>query len=78
MLFTHGGILQHILAALIVSRRTWSVATGNTAVFDFDIDRAAWRRDLAEGTSLSSFKILAFNDTSHLGSRSATRGPDDV
>lgn len=78
MLFTHGGILQHIVAALLGTQRTWSFAAGNTALFDLEIDRAAWRREHAAGAGLSSFKLHAFNDTTHLANAPATRGPDDV
>ena len=46
VLITHGGILQHILAALLGSRRTWGFSAGNTAVFDLEIDRAALRHEL--------------------------------
>lgn len=78
VLFTHGGILQHILAALLGTRRTWSFAAGNTAIFNLELDRAAWRREHAAGAGLSSFKLLAFNDTSHLAAAGPTRGPDDI
>lgn len=78
VLFTHGGMLQHILAALLGTRRTWGFAAGNTAIFELEIDRGAWCNEHAAGTGVSSFKVLAFNDTAHLATAGATRGPDDV
>ncbi len=78
LLFTHGGILQHILAALLGTRRTWGIAAGSTAIFELEIDRAAWYREQAAGTALTSFKLLAFNDNAHLATGAKTRGPDDV
>lgn len=66
VLFTHGGILQHILAALLGTNRTWGVTSANTAVFDFVVNRARWRDAEASAAAVRHFHILAFNDSSHL------------
>ena len=66
LLVTHGGILTHILAALMGTDRTWEMRVENTAVFDFSIDMARWRKDGDELLIGSNFRINRFNDASHL------------
>lgn len=80
VLFTHGGILQHILAALLGTSRTWGVAAGNTAIFDLELDRSTWWRPHEAPPGIGAFRLCAFNDTAHLNGASAPppRGPDDV
>ena len=65
VLFTHGGILQWIFAALMDSERVWSLGARNTALFDFAIDSEQWRNgDGRDDTSL--WRIERFNDSDHL------------
>ena len=65
VLFTHGGILQWIFAALMSSERAWSLGARNTALFDFAIDSEQWRNgDGRDNTSL--WRIERFNDSDHL------------
>ncbi len=65
VLFTHGGILQWIFAALMDSERAWSLGARNTALFDFVIDLEQWRNgDGHDNTSL--WRIERFNDSDHL------------
>ena len=65
VLFAHGGILQCIVAALMGTDRVWSVAVGNTAVFEFEIDLERWRQDVDRQNN-RRWSILRFNDTEHL------------
>ncbi len=65
VLFAHGGILQCIVAALMGTDRVWSVAVGNTAVFEFEIDLERWRQDVDRQNN-RRWNILRFNDTEHL------------
>lgn len=65
LLFTHGGILQHMLAALMGTDRTWGVPVKNTGVFDFAIDLDHW----SSGDEIHHnfyWRIDRFNDASHL------------
>ncbi len=66
MLFTHGGILQFILAALMGTDRVWGVPVGNTAIFEFALDRRRWASEGADRLNNSFWRILRFNDTTHL------------
>ncbi len=66
LMFTHGGILQYILAALMGTERTWGVSVDNTAVFELTLDLERWSLD---GDSLLNnflWRIVHFNDASHL------------
>jgi broad specificity phosphatase PhoE len=66
LVFTHGGIMQHILAALLGTHRTWGVSVDNTGVFEFTLDMERWAQD---GDILHSpfwWRIARFNDCSHL------------
>ena len=65
LVFTHGGILQHILAALMGTDRTWGVSIENTGVFEFTLDMERWTQG---GDVLHSpfwWRIERFNDASH-------------
>ena len=66
VLFTHGGILTHMLAALMGTDRAWGTHVGNTALFDFSIDLVRWTRDGATRHNASLWRIDRFNDVSHL------------
>ena len=63
---THGGILQHILAALLGMDRTWGTHVRNTAVFDFTIDKSLWAPDRGARLVPVHHRINRFNDASHL------------
>ena len=63
---SHGGILRHIIPALLGTPRSWAIDIGNTAVFDFRVDSTHWDE---EGDALLNpelWRIERFNDTSHL------------
>ena len=64
--FAHGGIISHLFAELMGSKRLWSVHAENTAVYEFNVDVDLWDQD---GTALNVsnlWRIVRFNDTSHL------------
>ena len=73
VLVSHGGILQHVISALLGANRTWGYAVRNTALFDFDVDVDRWR--LADETLVNTnvCRINRFNDASHLD---AAPGPE--
>ena len=66
LMVTHGGILQHILAALLGMDRTWGTHVRNTAVFDFTIDKSLWAPDRGARLVPVHHRINRFNDASHL------------
>ena len=66
LVFTHGGILQFMIASLLGTDRTWGIGAQNTGIFDFSLDLARWSQD---GDSLHNpvlWSISRFNDASHL------------
>jgi broad specificity phosphatase PhoE len=66
LMFTHGGILEYMVAALMGTERTWGISVPNTAVFTFTLDMERWSLD---GDSLQNpfhYRIVCFNDASHL------------
>ncbi len=70
LMVCHGGIIQQTVAALMQSRRVWSVPVENTAVFEFAFDADAWDSD--EDALLDNYRlwrIIRFNDASHLRGR---------
>ena len=64
--FTHGGILQHIIGALLGTDRTWGFPVLNTAVFDFSLDRQNWSSQGNIRFNTHHWIISRFNDASHL------------
>ena len=66
VMVTHGGILQHILAVLLGTDRTWGTTVHNTGVFDFSIDKERWPLDGEHRLVGTYFRINRFNDASHL------------
>ena len=66
LLVTHGGILQHLLAELLGTARTWGSWTPNTALFEFTIDLDRWSMDGDTLLSTAFWRIERFKDTAHL------------
>ena len=66
LMVTHGGILQHILAALLGTDRVWGMYVRNTAVFDFTVDKGGRAQDAPGRQVASTHWINRFNDASHL------------
>lgn len=67
LLVSHGGFIQHMISVLIGSRHTWGIQVGNTAIFDFSIDKQRWSiLEPKYQHSTSFFKINRFNDSAHI------------
>ena len=66
LVFTHGGILTHIVAQLLEMDRLWALDIRNTAVFEFVIDMDRWHEGGLARTNLNLWRIVRFNDASHL------------
>lgn len=65
-ILSHHWILEHLVAALLGSDRTWQLTIPNTAVFEFWIDRDRWLED-GMPLGISDFwQIKRFSDCSHL------------
>ena len=65
LVFTHGGILQHMVAELMGTGRTWEISVHNTALFEFILDIDQWPLDGAGLKSGFRWSIVHFNDASH-------------
>ena len=66
VVFTHGGILQFMIAKLLGTGRTWGVGAQNTGIFEFSFEPESWSKD---GDTLNDpvfWRITRFNDASHL------------
>lgn len=65
---SHGWILQHLIAAMLGSDRTWHVPIKNTAVFEFWLERSRWtlHPDNPNRWNSDLWHIRRFNDTTHL------------
>lgn len=67
-IITHSWILQHLIAAMLGSDRTWHVSIKNTAVFEFWLERSRWalHPDNPNRWNSDLWHIRRFNDTTHL------------
>ena len=67
LMFTHGGIMGHMLAALLDTGRTWGLGVRNTAVFELSVDAERWwHNDHATYHNTELWRVHRFNDSSHL------------
>ena len=66
LLFTHGGILVHIIERLLGTDRLWGLGVHNTAVFDFSIDVDNWHLEGQIRANINLWRINRFNDARHL------------
>ena len=66
LVFSHGGILTHVIAKLLGTDRLWSLSVRNTAVFEFVIDVDKWHMDGRTRTNMDLWSIIRFNDARHL------------
>jgi broad specificity phosphatase PhoE len=64
--FSHGGILQHIIAAFLGADRSWGIRVRNTAVFDFSLDKNLWHEAGRSRLNTRHWRIHCFNDAAHL------------
>lgn len=67
LVVSHGGILQHVIAALLGTKRVWGYTTHNTAIFDFDVDIENWHDEDEQFIRTTGCRINRFNDVMHLG-----------
>ena len=75
LLVSHGGFMQHMISVLMGSTYTWGIQIGNTAIFEFSIDKQRWNRlETKYQHSASFFKIDRFNDSTHIGKPSLLSG----
>ncbi len=66
LMVSHGGILKHVLSALLGTPRYWGIDVGNTAIFDFQIDSTRWGEGGGALMNSRLWRINRFNDASHL------------
>ena len=66
LVFSHGGILTHVIARLLGTGRLWFLGIRNTAVFEFSIDVDSWHMDGRTRTNVNLWRISRFNDAGHL------------
>ncbi len=70
MLFSHGGILRHIISRLLGTDQVWALDIDNTSIFEFTVDVDSWQSDPKSRTNVKLWRIDRFNDSRHL------EGPD--
>lgn len=63
---SHSWILQHLIAELLGSDRSWRLRAGNTALFEFWLDRSRWNLDNQNRFNTDLWQIRRFNDNRHL------------
>ena len=66
LVFSHGGILTHVIARLLGTDRLWFLSIRNTAIFEFSIDVDSWHIDGRTRTNVNLWRISRFNDAGHL------------
>ncbi len=66
LVFSHGGILTHVIARLLGTDRLWFLSIRNTAVFEFSVDVDSWHMDGPTRINGNLWHIHRFNDASHL------------
>lgn len=70
LIVTHSWLLQHLIAALLGSDRTWRLASNNTGIFEFWIERSRWHRTDHSRLNTDLWQIRRLNDTQHLHAES--------
>jgi broad specificity phosphatase PhoE len=65
LVISHQWILQQVIARLMGCDRTWGLPMGNTACFEFWLDRDRWAETGANRLNTELWQIKRFNDTSH-------------
>jgi broad specificity phosphatase PhoE len=63
---SHSWILQHLIAELMGSDRSWRIHARNTAIFEFWIDQSRWQRSDQNCFNTDLWQIRRFNDHQHL------------
>jgi broad specificity phosphatase PhoE len=65
-IMTHSWILQHLIAELMQSDRSWRLRATNTALFEFWVDRDRWFKNDQNRFNTDLWQIRRFNDSRHL------------
>lgn len=66
-IITHSWILQHLIAELLGSDRSWRLRATNTALFEFWIDQSRWHQSASTSRfNTDLWQVRRFNDTHHL------------
>jgi broad specificity phosphatase PhoE len=68
-IITHGGFLQHLVAAILGSDRTWGFSISPTALFEFELDLDRWNMSDQNRYNTLLWKIRRFNDATHLNDK---------
>ena len=68
---SHGGLLPHLIAALLGCDRVWGIPIPPTALFEFWLDLSRWHagNDRSANLNSSLWQIRRFNDCQHLNPR---------
>ncbi len=66
LIFSHGGILTHVINQLLGANRLWLLSIRNTAIFEFTFDVDIWHADDRTAVNGGQWHIHRFNDASHL------------
>lgn len=61
----HHWILQHVITCLLGCDRAWGLPMGNTACFEFWLDRDRWYQSGPNRLNTELWQIKRFNDTTH-------------
>ena len=71
MLFSHGGILRHVISRLLGTDQVWALDIDNTSIFEFTVDVDDWHTDPKCRTNVKLWRIDRFNDVRHLENNQA-------
>ena len=65
-IFSHGGMIKQLIAAILETKKIWNVSPKNTSLFEFIFDKDNWYKESNIIYHPLKWKILKFNDTPHL------------
>lgn len=65
-IITHSWIMQHLIAELMGSDRSWRLRATNTALFEFWIDQSRWHVANQNRFNTDLWQVRRFNDAHHL------------
>ena len=66
VVFTHGGFLLQIISVVLATEKLWTTPLGNTAVYDFTIDKQQWSNKDSSMFNKALWQINRFGDVSHV------------
>lgn len=65
--FSHGGIMQHLVAQIIGSDRVWGISIPPTGLFEFEIDLDHWDTATNDRFTGHLFRVTRFNQLPSAG-----------